>query len=693
MPALWNELDSRAVSTAKILAADAVERVGNGHPGAAISLAPAAYALYHRHMHLDPHDPQWLGRDRFILSSGHSSLTQYLQLYLAGMGVELEDLQALRTEGALTPGHPEYGHTPGVELTTGPLGTGIASAVGFAMAERFTHGLLDPATPYGESVFDHKVYVIAGDGCLQEGVSAEASSLAGTQKLGNLIVLWDDNRISIEGDTDIAFSEDVLARYAAYGWHVQRVNWLSEDGSYTEDVTALDTALEAARANTEQPSIIALRTVIGWPTPEKMNTGGIHGAKLGTDALRGLKEALGANPDASFDVDEEAVAYARSQFAARAKQLREEWDQRFSQWQEQNPEKAALLARLRQGEMPSDWESSFPTFPEGQALATRSASGKVLNAIAPTLPELWGGSADLAGSNNTFLNGLTSFLPEGTYSRSFEADPFGRNLHFGIREFAMACAMNGIAADGLTRVYGGTFFVFSDFMRGAVRLAALMDLPVTYVWTHDSIGVGEDGPTHQPIEHLAAYRAIPNLAVVRPADAAETAEAWKATLLQRHPVGLVLSRQNLPNPARGEGTELAGAEGLRRGAYVLADCEGTPDILLLASGSEVAPTLQARAILAEEGLRVRVISVPCLEWFEAQDEDYRESVLPCAVRARVAVEAGIAMPWYRWVGDCGRIISLEHFGESTEGSRLFEKYGFTPENIAAKARESFAAAH
>ena len=564
------------------------------------------------------------------------------------MGVELEDLQALRTEGALTPGHPEYGHTPGVELTTGPLGTGIASAVGFAMAERFTHGLLDPATPYGESVFDHKVYVIAGDGCLQEGVSAEASSLAGTQKLGNLIVLWDDNRISIEGDTDIAFSEDVLARYAAYGWHVQRVNWLSEDGSYTEDVTALDAALEAARANTEQPSIIALRTVIGWPTPEKMNTGGIHGAKLGTDALRGLKEALGANPDASFDVDEEAVAYARSQFAARAKQLREEWDQRFSQWQEQNPEKAALLARLRQGEMPSDWESSFPTFPEGQALATRSASGKVLNAIAPTLPELWGGSADLAGSNNTFLNGLTSFLPEGT---------------------------------------------FSDFMRGAVRLAALMDLPVTYVWTHDSIGVGEDGPTHQPIEHLAAYRAIPNLAVVRPADAAETAEAWKATLLQRHPVGLVLSRQNLPNPARGEGTELAGAEGLRRGAYVLADCEGTPDILLLASGSEVAPTLQARAILAEEGLRVRVISVPCLEWFEAQDEDYRESVLPCAVRARVAVEAGIAMPWYRWVGDCGRIVSLEHFGESTEGSRLFEKYGFTPENIAAKARESFAAAH
>ena len=693
MPALWNELDSRAVSTAKILAADAVERVGNGHPGAAISLAPAAYALYHRHMHLDPHDPQWLGRDRFILSSGHSSLTQYLQLYLAGMGVELEDLQALRTEGALTPGHPEYRHTPGVELTTGPLGTGLASAVGFAMAERFTHGLLDPSTPYGESVFDHKVYVITGDGCLQEGVSAEASSLAGTQKLGNLIVLWDDNRISIEGDTDIAFSEDVLARYSAYGWHVQRVNWLSEDGSYTEDVTALDAALEAARAHTEQPSIIALRTVIGWPTPEKMNTGGIHGAKLGTEALRGLKEALGANPDASFDVDEEAVAYARSQFATRAKLLREEWDQRFAQWQEQNPEKAALLARLRQGKMPSDWESSFPRFPEEQALATRSASGKVLNAIAPALPELWGGSADLAGSNNTFLNGLTSFLPEGTYSRSFEADPFGRNLHFGIREFAMACAMNGIAADGLTRVYGGTFFVFSDFMRGAVRLAALMDLPVTYVWTHDSIGVGEDGPTHQPIEHLAAYRAIPNLAVVRPADAAETVEAWKATLLQRHPVGLVLSRQNLPNPARGEGTELAGAEGVHRGAYVLADCEGTPDVILLASGSEVAPTLQARALLAEEGLRVRVISVPCMEWFEAQDEDYHESVLPCAVRARVAVEAGIAMPWYRWVGDCGRIVSLEYFGESTEGSRLFEKYGFTPENIAAKARESFASAH
>lgn len=693
MPALWNELDSRAVSTAKILAADAVERVGNGHPGAAISLAPAAYALYHRHMHLDPHDPQWLGRDRFILSSGHSSLTQYLQLYLAGMGVELGDLQALRTEGALTPGHPEYGHTPGVELTTGPLGTGIASAVGFAMAERFTHGLLDPSAPYGESVFDHKVYVIAGDGCLQEGVSAEASSLAGTQKLGNLIVLWDDNRISIEGDTDIAFSEDVLARYSAYGWHVQRVNWLSEDGSYTEDIAALDAALEAARAHTEQPSIIALRTVIGWPTPEKMNTGGIHGAKLGTEALRGLKEALGANPDASFDADEEAVAYARSQFAARAKHLREEWDQRFSQWQEQNPEKAALLARLRQGEMPSDWESSFPSFPEGQAMATRAASGKVLNAIAPTLPELWGGSADLAGSNNTFLNGLTSFLPEGTYSRSFVADPFGRNLHFGIREFAMACAMNGIAADGLTRVYGGTFFVFSDFMRGAVRLAALMDLPVTYVWTHDSIGVGEDGPTHQPIEHLASYRAIPNLAVVRPADAAETVQAWKNILEQDHPAALVLSRQNLPNPARGEGTELADAQGVARGAYILADCEGTPEVILMATGSEVAPTLEAHRLLKAEGVASRVVSVPCIEWFESQDEVYRESVLPRAVRARVAVEAGIALPWYRWVGEAGRIVSLEHFGESVDGARLFEKYGFTPENIAAQARESFAAAH
>lgn len=693
MPASWTELDSRAVSTAKILAADAVERVGNGHPGAAISLAPAAYALYQRHMHLDPNDPQWLGRDRFVLSAGHSSLTQYLQLYLAGMGLELDDLKALRTEGALTPGHPEFGHTPGVELTTGPLGTGIASAVGFAMAERFTHGLLDPQTPYGDSVFDHKVYVIAGDGCLQEGVAAEACSLAGTQKLGNLIVLWDDNRISIEGDTDIAFGENVLARHEAYGWHVQRVNWLSEDGSYSEDIAALDAALEAARANTEQPSIIALRTVIGWPTPEKMNTGGIHGAKLGSEALRGLKEALGADPDAHFAVDEEAVTYARTQFAERARSLRSEWDERFTRWQKENPDKAALLERLQAGEMPENWDSAIPSFPEGQSIATRVASGQVLNAIAPLLPELWGGSADLGGSNNTFLNNLSSFLPEGTYSRSYTADPFGRNLHFGIREFAMACAMNGIAADGLTRIYGGTFFVFSDFMRGAVRLAALMDLPVTYVWTHDSIGVGEDGPTHQPIEHLAAYRAIPNLAVVRPADAAETAQAWKHTLLQRHPVALVLSRQNLPNPARGEGTELAGAEGVSRGAYVLADCEGTPDVLLLASGSEVAPTLQARALLAEEGLRVRVISVPCMEWFEAQDDEYRESVLPSAVRARVAVEAGIAMPWYRWVGETGRIVSLDHYGESVEGGRLFEKYGFTPENIAAKARESFTAAH
>ena len=693
MPASWNELDSRAISTAKILAADAVERVGNGHPGAAISLAPAAYALYQHHLHLDPSDPHWLGRDRFVLSSGHSSLTQYLQLYLAGMGVELEDLKALRTEGALTPGHPEFGHTPGVELTTGPLGTGLASAVGFAMAERFTHGLLDPDTPHGQSIFDHCVYAIAGDGCLQEGVSAEASSLAGTQKLGNLIVLWDDNRISIEGDTDIAFSEDVLKRYESYGWHVQRVNWLSEDGSYVEDVQALDEALDAARDNTDQPSIIALRTVIGWPTPEKSNTGGIHGAKLGEEALRGLKLALGADPDAHFAVDEEAVAHSRNQFAQRAQVLRDQWNKRFEQWKDANPDRAALLERLRQGGLPQGWEKALPKFPADKAIATRSASGKVLNAIAPVIPELWGGSADLGGSNNTFLNGLTSFLPEGTYSRSFEADPYGRNLHFGIREFAMACAMNGIAADGLTRVYGGTFFVFSDFMRGAVRLAALMDLPVTYVWTHDSIGVGEDGPTHQPIEHLASYRAIPNLAVIRPADAAETVQAWKNILEQQHPAALVLSRQNLPNPARGEGSELADAQGVARGAYILADSEDTPEVILMATGSEVAPTLEAHRLLKAEGVASRVVSVPCIEWFEAQDEAYRESVLPAAVRARVAVEAGIALPWYRWVGEAGRIVSLEHFGESVDGTRLFEKYGFTPENIAAKARESFAAAH
>ena len=688
----WDAIDDRAVTTAKILAADAVEQAGSGHPGTAISIAPAAYLLYQRHMHIDPKDDRWLGRDRFVLSAGHSSLTQYVQLYLAGIGLELDDLKTLRTAGSLTPGHPEYGHTKGVEITTGPLGTGIASAVGFAMASRRMHGLLDPEAPLGESVFDTNVYALAGDGCFEEGVSAEASSLAGTQKLGNLTLIWDDNHISIEDDTKIAFSEDVLARYEAYGWHVQRVNWLQEDGSYTEDVAALSEALDAAKAETDKPSIIAVRTLIGWPTPGKTNTGGIHGSKLGGEALSGLKEALGADPEKMFDVDVEAVEAARANVAKRCAEYRKDWDARFEAWKAANPQRAELLERLQSGKLPEGWEEALPTFEAGKAVATRAASGAVLNAIAEAVPELWGGSADLAGSNNTYMKGQPSFLPEGASSDAFQGNEFGRNMHFGVREFAMGAIMNGIAADGLTRPYGGTFFVFSDFMRGAVRLAALMDLPVTYVWTHDSIGVGEDGPTHQPIEHLASYRAIPNLAVIRPGDASETAAAWRAVLEQRHPAALVLSRQNLPNPARGEGTELATADGLVRGAYVLADTEGTPDVIIMASGSEVSVALEAREALAGEGVKARVVSVPCLDWFEQQDAKYREEVLPSAVKARVSVEAGIAMPWYRYLGDAGRAVSIEHFGASAPGDFLFKEYGIDADHVVAAAKESIAAA-
>lgn len=688
----WDAIDDRAVTTAKILAADAVEQAGSGHPGTAISIAPAAYLLYQRHMHIDPKDDRWLGRDRFVLSAGHSSLTQYVQLYLAGIGLELDDLKTLRTAGSLTPGHPEYGHTKGVEITTGPLGTGIASAVGFAMASRRMHGLLDPEAALGESVFDTNVYALAGDGCFEEGVSAEASSLAGTQKLGNLTLIWDDNHISIEDDTKIAFSEDVLARYEAYGWHVQRVNWLQEDGSYTEDVAALSEALDAAKAVTDKPSIIAVRTLIGWPTPGKTNTGGIHGSKLGGEALSGLKEALGADPEKMFDIDVEAVDAARANVAKRCAEYRKDWDARFEAWKAANPQRAELLERLQSGKLPEGWEEALPTFEAGKAVATRAASGTVLNAIAEAVPELWGGSADLAGSNNTYMKGQPSFLPEGASSDAFQGNEFGRNMHFGVREFAMGAIMNGIAADGLTRPYGGTFFVFSDFMRGAVRLAALMDLPVTYVWTHDSIGVGEDGPTHQPIEHLASYRAIPNLAVIRPGDATETAAAWRAVLEQRHPAALVLSRQNLPNPARGEDTELATADGLVRGAYVLADTEGTPDVIIMASGSEVSVALEAREALAGEGVKARVVSVPCLDWFEQQDAKYREEVLPSAVKARVSVEAGIAMPWYRYLGDAGRAVSIEHFGASAPGDFLFKEYGIDADHVVAAAKESIAAA-
>ena len=693
MTLTWTELDDRAVTTAKVLAADAVEHAGSGHPGTPISLAAAAYLLYQRHLAFDPHDDRWLGRDRFILSAGHASLLQYVQLYLAGAGLELDDIKALRLEGSLTPGHPEFRHTRGVELTTGPLGTGLAASVGFAMSARRAHGIFDPETPLGQSVFDHRVWVITGDGCMEEGVASEAASLAGTQELGNLNVLYDSNHISIEDDTNIAFTEDVLARYEAYGWDVQRVNWLEDDGSYSENVAALDAAMTRAEQETSKPSIIALRSVIGWPTPAKQGTGDIHGAKLGSDALRGLKVALGLDPDATFAVDQEAVDYARLNAAERGKQARAAWEERFSQWRSEHPQRAAQLDRLVAGELPEGWDSNLPVFEEGKAVATRKASEKVIQALADTLPELWGGSADLAGSTNTFMSKYPSFLPSDHTSHKFPGNPFGRNLHFGVREFGMGAIMNGIAADGLTRVYGATFFVFSDFMRGAVRLAAIMDLPVIYVWTHDSVGVGEDGPTHQPIEHLAAYRAIPNLALVRPADAAETVEAWRQIIKRPHPAALVLTRQNVPNPARGGDSGLADASGVARGAYVLADTPSTPDVIVMASGSEVPVALAARDLLANDGIQARVVSVPCMEWFKEQDAEYRESVLPSSVRARVSVEATIAMPWYPYLGEAGRAVSVEHYGESADGPTLLKKYGFTPENVAAQARESMEAAH
>lgn len=682
---VWNELDERAVATAKMLAADAVEQAGSGHPGTAISLAPAAYLLFQRHLRFDPNDALWLGRDRFVMSAGHSSLTQYISLYLGGCGLTLDDLKQFRTFKSATPGHPEYRHTDFVEITTGPLGSGFASAVGMAMAQRRQRGMFDPAAPEGTSPFDHRIYVIAGDGCLQEGITSEASSLAGTQNLGNLIVIWDDNHISIEDDTSIAFNEDVLARYESYGWHTQRVDWRHTDG-YVEDVAALHHALEAAKAETERPSIIALSTIIGWPTPDKQNTGGIHGAPLGEAALAGLKEALGFDPHDKFAIDTEAVRHAQANAAERGSQARSQWDSDFRQWRERYPDAATLLERIESGKLPAGWDSDLPVFEPGKAIATRAASGTVLNALAAKLPELWGGSADLAGSNNTLLKGEESFLPPQHSSRMFKGTLYGRNLHFGVREHAMGAALNGIALEGLTRVYGGTFFVFSDYMRGAVRLAALMKLPVTYVWTHDSIGVGEDGPTHQPVEHLAAYRAIPNLAVVRPADANETTAAWRATLTRRDTVAMVLSRQALPVVDRNQ-VGIGSANGVERGAYILADAQGTVDVILMATGSEVQYALQARELLAAEGIGVRVVSMPCMEWFEQQDDDYREQVLPAAVKARVSVEAGIAMPWFKYLGAYGEAISIETFGEVGAAGELFDYFGFSGEKVAARARQ------
>jgi transketolase len=697
-PLAWTDLDRRAVDTIRVLAMDAVEKVGNGHPGTAMSLAPAAYLLFQRVLRHDPQDPAWLGRDRFVLSAGHSSLTLYIQLYLSGYPMAIDDLATLRTWGSITPGHPEVHHTPGVETTTGPLGQGVGNAVGMAMAARRTRGLLDPDTPVGRSVFDHTIWCIASDGDMQEGVSGETSSLAGTQRLGNLVLVWDDNQISIEDDTRVAFSEDVAARYEAYGWHVQTVDWVGGDrgeGPYREDVEALYAALLAAKNETDLPSFIALRTIIGWPAPTKQNTGTAHGSALGVEEVAATKKLLGFDPEQTFAVADEVRQHALA-VRDRGAALHQAWNEQFAAWRATNRERSALLDRLSSSTLPERWTDALPTFTPGKDVATRKASGEVLTALAPVLPELWGGSADLAGSNNTTPEGELSFLPPDRSTKEFEGDWYGRVLHFGIREHGMGSILNGIALHGLTRPYGGTFLVFSDYMRPAVRLAAVMGLPVTYVWTHDSIGLGEDGPTHQPVEQLAALRAIPGLDVVRPADANETAVAWR-TVLEHHateprPAGICLTRQNVPTFPRGT-DGFASADGVARGAYVLIDSaeDGNPDVVLIATGSEVQLAVTAREVLAADGIRARVVSMPCREWFLREDEAYRDVVLPPDVRARVSVEAAVAQGWRELVGDAGRAISLEHFGASADYKTLFREFGFTAEAVAAAAKESIAA--
>ena len=677
LPEDWTELDQRAVETARVLAADAVENCGSGHPGTAMSLAPAAYALFQRVMRHDPNDAQWIGRDRFVLSAGHSSLTLYIQLFLSGYGLQLDDLKALRKWDSLTPGHPEYGHTTGVETTTGPLGQGLANAVGMAIAARRERGLLDPEAEPGRSVFDHQIYAIASDGDIEEGVTSEASSLAGTQQLGNLTVIYDSNEISIEDDTHIALSEDTAKRYEAYGWHVVTV-----DGG--ENVAGFLDAVEQAKAETSRPSLIVLRTVIGYPAPEKMNSGKSHGAALGADEVAAVKRAVGFDPERSFQVDEDVLRHAR-EVAERGKADHEKWQLEFDAWAQANPERKALLDRISSRELPAGWADELPTWEaDGQGVATRKASAAVLAKLGEVLPELWGGSADLAESNNTTIKGADSFGPAEISTGAWSAQPYGRTLHFGVREHAMGSILNGIALHGGTRPYGGTFLIFSDYMRPAVRLAALMQLPTVYVWTHDSIGLGEDGPTHQPVEQLASLRAIPGLSVVRPADANETAAAWKAVLEDtRHPAGLALTRQGVPTL---EGTS---ADGVARGGYVLAEASsGSPELVLVGTGSEVQLAVEARKILEAEGVATRVVSMPCVEWFDAQDAEYREGVLPSAVRARVAVEAGTAQPWHRLVRDAGEIVSLEHFGASADYKTLFSQFGITTEAVVEAARRS-----
>jgi transketolase len=681
VPDDWTDLDTRAVNTIRVLAADAVQRVGNGHPGTAMSLAPLAYTLFQRVLRHDPTDPAWTGRDRFVLSCGHSSLTLYLQLFLSGYGLELEDIEQLRTWGSKTPGHPEYGHTVGVEITTGPLGQGLAAAVGMAMAARRERGLFDPDAAPGESTFDHHIYVIASDGDIEEGVTSEASSLAGTQELGNLVVFYDDNEISIEDDTKIALSENTAARYEAYGWHVQTVNG-------GEDVVGILKAIKAAKAEAGRPSLIVLRTVIAYPAPNKMNTGAAHGSALGADEVAAVKEALGFDPQSSFVVAPEVLEHAR-QVVARGQAAHAQWQSSFDKWRAANASGAALFDRLINRQLPAGWAEKLPTWePDKKGVATRKASGEVLGAIGEALPELWGGSADLGESNLTTIKGADSFGPEKISTKMWNAQPYGRTLHFGVREHAMGAILNGIVLHGPTRPYGGTFLIFSDYMRPAVRLAALMAAPTIYIWTHDSIGLGEDGPTHQPVEQLASLRAIPGLDVVRPADANETAAAWKALLEKgTRPTGLALTRQSVPVL---EGTDAAG---VARGGYVLADTAtelggGLPDVLLIGTGSEVQYAVAAQQTLAAEGISARVVSMPCVEWFDEQGEAYCDQILPPAVKARVAVEAGIAMPWHRFVGDHGEVISLEHYGASADWQTLYREFGFTGEAVANAARRS-----
>ena len=673
----WTEKDERAVAVARALAMDAVQKAGHGHPGTAMSLAPVAYTLFQRFLRHDPTDSQWLGRDRFVLSCGHSSLTLYIQLYLSGYGLSLDDLKAFRTHNSLTPGHPEFGHTNGVETTTGPLGAGVAMAVGMAMASRFEKGLFDPQSE--TTLFDHNIWVICSDGDLEEGVSSEASSVAGTQALGNLKMIYDDNRISIEGDTHVAFTEDVTARYRAYGWHVIEVPALA-DGNVNR--VALEAAMVDAEKISDRPTLIRMHSTIAWPAPKAKGTAESHGSALGADEIAATKVLLGLNPDEHFIAPEDVISHAR-EVIARGKELHAQWDVEFKAWAQAHPDRAALLERLRSRELPTDWDKALPEFPSGKDVATRSASGKVINAIAAALPEFWGGSADLAGSNNTTIESEKSFLPASSAMEG--ADPYGRVIHFGIREHAMGGILNGIALHGLSKSFGGTFLVFSDYMRGAVRLAALMDLPVTFVWTHDSIGLGEDGPTHQPIEHIASLRLIPNLAVIRPADANETTVAWREVIKRAKPTGFALSRQNLPVFDR---TIFASADGVANGAYILSDSEGTPDVLLIATGSEVAIAVAAQSALLAEGIKARVISAPCLEWFEETSEAYRESVLPSAIKARVSVEAGVPQGWREFVGDAGEVISINHFGASASAGTLFKEYGFTPEAVVAAAKKS-----